>query len=179
MSQPVRPSIQLSIRPLAPYEPAVSQGPRAPVDAAQLVLPLPLRATARQHADAQAPAATRRAPRPPSERQLIGLLTALIEVAAGRRPLEKLRPVLDEQVCAEIRSGRAAELARGYAVHRVHPCVPAPRVVEVCATAVDRRRDRAVAVVARLEARWTGWHFTRFAVIAPPPRDRSGHASAA
>lgn len=174
MTQPVRPTVQLSIRPLAPYEPPVSRRQREPIDPGQLALPLALRATAR--VETHDVAVDRTAPRPPSKRQLIGLLTALIEVGSGRRPLDKLRPMLDEQVCAEIRNGQAAGLAPGYTVHRVHPCAPAPRVLEVCATAVDRRRGRAVAVVARLEARWTGWCFSHFAVIAPPPREHSSAA---
>ncbi|MGH3947758.1 MAG: Rv3235 family protein, partial [Pseudonocardiaceae bacterium] len=115
----------------------------------------------------------------PSSRELAAWLTALIEVAAGRRSQARVSQLLSERLSTEIRSAAVAELGCTYAFTRVHHCEPAPRLLEVCATAHDRRHGRALAVVARLEAGWTGWRFTRFAVIGPTRRGGSGRVSAA
>ncbi|MGH3516925.1 MAG: Rv3235 family protein [Haloechinothrix sp.] len=179
MSHPVRPAHRGLLRPLAAYEPPTSRGRRRVEADGQLALPLRLRAaTARRSLDQRRPS-TQPVPPAPSARELAALLTALFEVAAGRRPLVRVRQLLTEDLCTEIKSAPATGLGCGYAVNRVHHCAPQPRVIEVCAAAHHRRTDRAVAIAARLEASWTGWRFTHFAIIAPPRGDRSDRLSAA
>lgn len=168
----------LLIRPLPPYEPPIRRHRRQPICANQLSLPLTLRTTTNTSSPLPT-VAGEPAPRPPTPRELAALLTALIEVTTGRRALPKMRSLLDEQAYSNIRDGCAAERAEGYTVKSVHPCFPNSHVLEVCATAVHRRRHRAIAIVARLEAQQSRWRFTDFSVINPPQRNHSRQLAAA
>lgn len=168
------------LRRLPPYEPPFVVRRQRPEAAGQLTLPLALHPTGRT-AGAGRPerTETRPTPRPPTPDELLRLISAIIELAAGRRTASTMRSVLTDHAYAEIRAGGVADLARGYLIKPVHLCAPDAGVLEICATAVGPRHGRAVALVARLEANGDSWRFTRFAVIAPPRRERQDRLSAA
>lgn len=168
------------LRPLPPYEPPCADAAHTVREApGQLVLDLPLRgARGRLDPEPPAPPAAPR-PAPPRPADLLRLIGAVIELAAGRRSVTGMRAVLTDDAHAEILAGRAAELAQGYTLRRVRVCAPAAHVLEICATAQDHRRQRAAAVAARLESRHGAWRFTRFCVLAPPRgTGRSGLSAA-
>ena len=90
------------------------------------------------------------------------LLIAIIECAAGHRPLQQLSTLLSPAVARGLRIDfeRAAIRRRRHWLHdatvrTVHACEPAPGVAELCATLAVGPRARAVAM--RLEESHGRW----------------------
>ncbi|GDY31286.1 Rv3235 family protein [Gandjariella thermophila] len=92
------------------------------------------------------------------------VVTGVIEVLDGRRPVAQLRGLLSEQVYAALQT-RVRTGCRGPArrLHRVHICHPAAGVAEVSATFGNAHRTHAVAL--RLECRAGGWRCTALRVL--------------
>lgn len=97
------------------------------------------------------------------------LLLGVIEIAAGRRPMQQLTALLSPAVAAGLREDfeRAARRqsphwTRAATVRSVHASEPADGVAEVCATLAAGRRVRAVAL--RLEQRDGRWRCTKLQV---------------
>jgi hypothetical protein len=85
------------------------------------------------------------------------ILTAAVDVLAGRRPAEQIRHKLSPLVFAALqtRAREAARTAQRYRFRSLHASQPNSGVIEACGT-VDRGR-RSQALVARLEIRSRGW----------------------
>ena len=102
-----------------------------------------------------------------------GLVQALMEVLAGRRPVQQLLPVTTEgvyrQLECRLQALRALRHRRGPAsagaarVVSVHVAEPGHGVAEV--TAVTRRGDRHRAVALRLEGADGRWHCTALRLL--------------
>ena len=97
------------------------------------------------------------------------LLLGVIEIAAGRRPMQQLSALMSPVVAAGLRDDfeRAARRSTPHwthaaAVRSVHATEPAAGVAEVCATLQAGRRVRAVAL--RLEERQGQWRCTKLQV---------------
>ena len=97
------------------------------------------------------------------------LLLGVIEIAAGRRPMQQLSALLSPAVAAGLREDferaarrRSPHWTHAAAVRSVHASEPADGVAEVCATLQAGRRVRAVAL--RLEERQGRWRCTRLQV---------------
>jgi hypothetical protein len=92
------------------------------------------------------------------------LVTSLVEVLDGRRPVAQLRGRLAEPAFAalqtRVRNGRPSRPGR---VQRVHTCHPAAGIVEVTATYGNGHRTRALAL--RLEHRAGRWRCTALRVL--------------
>jgi len=90
------------------------------------------------------------------------LLTTVLEVLAGRRPMAQLTALATPGVAAAIAGGRrprwCAEGAAPIVLGAVHVCEPVDGVAEV--SAVARRSGRAHAVAARLEGVDGRWRCT-------------------
>jgi hypothetical protein len=92
------------------------------------------------------------------------LVTGVVEVLDGRRPVAQLRGLLSEQVYAALQTRvRTARPTQPRRVHRVHTCHPAAGVVEASATFGTACRTHAVAL--RLEYRARRWRCTALRVL--------------
>jgi hypothetical protein len=84
------------------------------------------------------------------------LFANIAEILDGRRPLVQLQDRLHPNVYAAMETRvRNSLTMQGLCLHSVHACRPAEDFIEACATLTQRERARAM--VARLEARRTGW----------------------
>ena len=120
-----------------------------------------------------APRSTPRAELPCPRRMAAGLVQAVMEVIAGRRPLQQLMQYTTEEVYGELQcrvgAVRALRIRRGggqYGPARlrsVHVDEPADGVAEV--TAVVRRGERHRAVALRLEGIDGRWRCTALHVV--------------
>lgn len=147
--------------PLAQCEP----GPRGP----ELVR-VPTAVTADQLSLddllAEPPATRSTAPSPELESQkLHWLLTALLEIYAGRRPVAQISGWLAPALQGLLRD-RARASGPRYTLRKIHTCHTAQGVVEVCGTAHTSRR--AYAVTARFQYESEGWHCVAFTVLDMP-----------
>lgn len=88
------------------------------------------------------------------------LVLAMLEVLAGRRPVQQLMPWTDElvyrQISRAVRRRRAGDVSG--VLRSVHVSEPADGVAEVCAVVSGSDRTRAVA--ARLEGSDGKWRCT-------------------
>lgn len=107
--------------------------------------------------------ATTRSPGP-DRRRIHQVLTALLEVHAGRRPAAQLSSWLTPALLHTLRT-RARAGGPRYALRGVHFCLPSDTAMEVCGTAYTSAR--ALAVTARFEHGVNGWRCTSFAVLEP------------
>lgn len=98
----------------------------------------------------------------PGRRMLHRVLSALVEVQAGRRAASQLdgwlTPVLQRRLRAMPRT-----VSTRYVLRNIHVCRPAEKALEVCGTA--HLIDRAYALVARFEHGESGWRCTMFTVL--------------
>ena len=102
----------------------------------------------------------------PLRDRLCRLVAQVLEVLDNRRPTAQLRAVLDAPVyhslCTRIRqSGQTIRLHR---LRTLHTCQPVPGIIELCATvlvsAPNTRRDKVIALAARLEQHGNSWRCT-------------------
>ncbi|MBK1785722.1 Rv3235 family protein [Prauserella cavernicola] len=148
--------------PLNAYEPGKGEKPSKPADLpdGQLTLDDLL-------AEIPAQRPTGR-PRPLLQRrQLHHVLTAMLEVHAGRRPAVQLGQWLVPALQHAMRD-RARVRGPRYTLHKVYTCRPREDVVEVCGTADTGQR--VLAVTARFEHRRDSWRCTAFTVLEPRRR---------
>jgi len=97
-------------------------------------------------------------------REVTRLVTMLIEVLDGRRPASQLRDMLSEQVYAALQTRvRTTRPGHGRRLRSIHPCRPAPGVLELCATFGTPHRTFAAAL--RLEYRAGRWRCTALRVL--------------
>lgn len=106
-------------------------------------------------------------PPQPSADELRRLLAALVEVADGRRPIDRLRRRLSSTLYGRLRQRPPTPLGRRFAVLRLHVDEPQAGVLEVCATVEVLPQGQPFTAVGRLQANWHGWTFTEFAVVLP------------
>lgn len=157
-----------TIRPLAPYEPAPSQ-PAAPPDASpqhpdnQLTLPLG------GESAPELPWVTVGSPHQrPCDAELIQLVTALVELTAGRRSPHALRDRLSEPLRQRLLSDPQPVLGRHFLVSRVHCHHEGPHVLHVNATVHERIRKAAFATTSCLTPLcWGGWQVVEFCLLTP------------
>ncbi|EHK81449.1 Rv3235 family protein [Saccharomonospora azurea] len=102
----------------------------------------------------------------PGRRMLHRVLTALVEVQAGRRPASQLDGWLSPMLQRRLRA-RPRTVSTRYVLRNIHVCRPAEDALEVCGTA--HLTDRAYALVARFEHGETGWRCTLFTVLGRRP----------
>lgn len=176
-----RPRLQLRPAPAAdpPYDDELPGGPSrqrglwlVPLPADQLPFddPPPVPEPPVTDFDTQP---TPRSALPCPKKAAAGLVQAVLEVFAGRRPLQQLMPVTTERVYDELRyelsRQRAGRIRRGLPlpnparVRSVHVGEPADGVAE--ATAVVRQGDRHRAVALRLEGADGRWHCTALRLL--------------
>lgn len=168
-STPGRPRLQLLVvpTPQPPLEdphvvhPLVVPGPALP-RAPHHPGPRP-RPDHPRHPDADfGPAYSSRSQLPDVAASARRLITLVLEIFDGRRPLTQLRPLASNGLFAAVATGRRPRwcaAGRGpYAFGRVHVCEPVDGVAEV--SAVVRREGRAHAVAARLEGIDGRWQCT-------------------
>jgi hypothetical protein len=100
-------------------------------------------------------------PPPPSVAEVRGLLTCVLEVLDGRRPVSQFERILPRhhyKPLAEQAGGPGPRQLRS-----LHLSQTTPAVVDVCARIDHGRRCRALA--GRLELSRDRWHFTLLAII--------------
>jgi hypothetical protein len=167
----------LAVRPLADCEPPPDEMVEDAEDAERPLLEHRLRATAgaMPAPASSAPAGTPGAPaeRHPARgdaasaraaREVTRLVAMLIEVLDGRRPASQLRDMLSEQVYAALQTRvRTTRPGRARRLRSIHPCRPAPGVLELCATFGTPHRTFAAAL--RLEYRAGRWRCTALRVL--------------
>ncbi|MFC4000444.1 Rv3235 family protein [Prauserella oleivorans] len=115
--------------------------------------------------------AQRTAARPNADlhrRQLHRVLTALLEVHTGHRPVAQVDGWLTPALRLALRDRVRVRRPR-LALRRVHPCRPADDSLEVAATA--SAGPRVCAVAARFELDAGSWRCTTFTVLEPGTPD--------
>lgn len=86
------------------------------------------------------------------------MLTRVLEVLDGRRPVGQLRTLLAGPVFeATLTRLRTRPPGVRYQLQSVHSCRPSPDAVELCARITTARDRRSRALVMRLERRQGGW----------------------
>ncbi|MEU6642202.1 Rv3235 family protein [Saccharomonospora sp. NPDC046836] len=104
-------------------------------------------------------------PRPSLDRRrLHRILTALLEVHAGRRPATQLGSWLAPALQRRLRD-RARTTGPRYTLHKVYLCRPTDKALEVCGTADTG--ERVLAVAARFEHDDSSWRCTSFTILEP------------
>lgn len=150
--------VQVRLRPLTGYEPGMQNTapepavppPRRPTGQ----LSLPLWTHPRQTS-----------PDPGFDHaKLTGLLTALVEVYGGSRPIRQLRTALHPDLYQRILR-RPQDSRRGYTLKSTHARTPREGVIEACG--LVRSGERALAMCARLDRNEHGWLCTEFSVMEP------------
>lgn len=174
------------VRPLAPYEPAPSPTAPAPPAGSPPTAPrdngnqltLPLRG---EHAPGM-PESHRPMPSGAHERpcdiELIQLVTAIVELAAGRRPPHALRDRLSEPLRQRLLTDPRPELGRHFVVNRVHCGRDGAHVLHVNATVHERTHAIAFGTSSCLTPRyWGGWQVIEFCLLEPSVRRRAPRAA--
>lgn len=148
--------------PLSPYEPTGEEDPptRPNVAEGQLTLDDLLAELNAEH-----PAPRREPVSAPSRRILHRVMTGLLEVHTGRRPLTQLDAWLTPLVQRRLRAGTPRLDSPRYVLRNIHVCRPAEEALEICATATSHAR--ACAVAARFEHDGNGWRCSSFTVLEP------------
>jgi len=103
----------------------------------------------------------------PGQAQLRRWLSALIEVAEGRRPAASLERKVSADLQVRLRGRHGLGIGARYVIRQVHVNRSEPGTLEYCATVYAPGRGRAFAVAGRLQAFWHGWSITDFEVISP------------
>ncbi|PXY21074.1 Rv3235 family protein [Prauserella muralis] len=148
--------------PLTPYEPARHGHPlpARETTAGQLTLDDLLAEIPPRHKAGQALPVLER-------RTLHKVLTALLEVHAGRRPVAQLGRWLTPALHRTLRD-RCRTPGQRYTLRRVYSSRPADGAIEACGIA--HTGERAFAVTARFEHRAGRWSCTYFGVLEPSGR---------
>ncbi|GAB3296360.1 Rv3235 family protein [Parasphingorhabdus pacifica] len=84
-----------------------------------------------------------------------GIVTVLLEVLAGRKPLNHVRHRVTGPVALLLTTIPSQAEGPSYRLRSVHTCPTTTRTVEACAIVETSRRARALVV--RLERRTSGW----------------------
>ncbi|GHF27200.1 hypothetical protein GCM10017786_71770 [Amycolatopsis deserti] len=95
------------------------------------------------------------------------VLTAILEVRAGRRAPGQLRTVVTPRMYQHLRVAPPSPGPR-YTVRSVRASQSAPGTIEICGTA--HADQRATAVMARFEHSEAGWRCGFFTVVQPQRR---------
>ncbi len=146
---------RIRVRPLPDYEPEVGVSPPTrwsslrPVSGPQLAL---------------TPPSTPGGPPPASPVSLWRLLTRVLEVLDGRRPVAQLRTLLpDAAFEALLTRLRTTGPGHRHVLRRIRTCYPTREVVEVSAViwvTSTTGRDRAIAAAGRFEREDDEWRCT-------------------
>lgn len=152
-----------TIRPLAPYEPAPSQHASPQHRGNQLALPL-----GGEPAPELPWLTVGGAHQRPCDAELIQLVTALVELTAGRRSPHALRDRLSEPLRQRLLGDQQPWLGRHFLVSRVHCHREGPHVLHVNATVHERIRRAAFATSSCLTPLcWGGWQVIEFCLLTP------------
>jgi hypothetical protein len=104
----------------------------------------------------------------PDDGQFRVMLTKVLEVMDGRRPIGQLRTLLTDPVYeATLTRLRMMPTGVRYLLYSVHTCWPAPGVVELSGRVETTRQGsrRAQALAARLERRHGTWRCVFLRII--------------
>ncbi|MPY78679.1 MAG: hypothetical protein GEV04_09305 [Actinophytocola sp.] len=165
------------VRPLRPYEPAPAQSASRPASQRrrddQLTLPL------RGEGVPPLPWFTAGgAHQRPCDAELIQLVTALVELAAGMRPPHALRDRVSEPLRQRLLTEPQPWLGRNFLVNRVHCDREGAHVLHVNATVHERSRRAAFATSSSLTPLcWGGWQVREFCLLTPALLARTPNAA--
>lgn len=160
-----------TIRPLAPYEPAPSppmspSGPERRPRHHGNQLTLPLRGAPAP--DTPELRWSGGAHQRPCDAELIQLVTAVVELAAGRRSPHALRDRLSEPLRQRLLGDPQPWLGRQFVITRVHCDCQGPHVLHVNATVHERMRRAAFATSSCLTPLGrSGWQVSEFYLLTP------------
>lgn len=165
-----------TIRPLAPYEPAPS--PATPPRHHGNQLTLPLRGEPAPDTPDLSWLGPGDAQQRPCDAELIQLVTALVELAAGRRSPHALRDRLSEPLRQRLLGDPQPWLGRQFVITQVHCGRQGPYVLHVNAAVHERIRRAAFATSTCLTPLYRGrWQVSEFSLLTPASPAQTSHAA--
>ncbi|MPY97357.1 MAG: hypothetical protein GEU97_05060 [Actinophytocola sp.] len=180
-----------TIRPLRPYEPAPSPATPPPESQAASTGPQAWPATPPRHHGTQLTLPLRGEAAPdtpwlasggahhrPTDAELIQLVTAVVELAAGSRSPHALRDRLTEPLRQRLLGDPQPWLGRQFVITRVHCDHQGPYVLHVNAAVHERIRRASFATSTCLTPLHRGgWQVSEFYLLTPASLAQTSHVA--